>query len=236
MENKNEEVKNNLTELVFILDASGSMSGLEADTIGGFNSMIEKQKKEEGECLVSTVIFDNASRVLHDRVSIEKIEKLTENDYYTGGCTALMDAIGGAIHHIGNVHRYARKEDVPASTLFVITTDGMENASREYSSDKVKKLIKEKEELGWKFLFIAANIDAVDTAARMGIRKEYAVDYVCDAEGTAVLYDSVGKAVSHMRKNRSIAPECMEAIREDYNRRAPKHQPKKEARDGRILK
>lgn len=235
MEKKNEEAKNNLTELVFILDASGSMGGLEDDTIGGFNSMIEKQKKEEGECLVSTVIFDNTSRVLHNRVSIGEVAKLTEKDYYTGGCTALMDAIGGAIHHIGNIHRYARKEDVPASTLFVITTDGMENASREYSSDKVKKMIKEKEELGWKFLFIAANIDAVETAAKMGIRREYAVDYVCDAEGTAVLYDSVGKAVSHMRKNRSIAPECMEALREDYERRSPKHKPLKEAGDGSVL-
>ena len=146
-------MRKNLTEIVFILDRSGSMSGLETDTIGGFNSMIEKQKKENGEALISTVLFDNVSEVIHDRVPVQKVEPMTDRDYSVRGCTALLDAIGGAIHHIGNVHKYARKEDVPEHTLFVITTDGMENASRRYDSEKVKKMIeRQKEKYGWEFL------------------------------------------------------------------------------------
>ena len=163
-------MKNNITELVFILDRSGSMSGLESDTIGGFNAMIEKQKKEDGICYVSTVLFDNISEVLHDRVNLSKIKKMTDKDYTVRGCTALIDAIGGAIHHIGNIHKYARPEDVPEHTMFIITTDGMENASHRYSSDQVKKMIeRQKEQYGWEFLFIGANIDAVETAAQFGI-------------------------------------------------------------------
>ena len=154
-------MKNNITELVFILDRSGSMSGLEGDTIGGFNSMIEKQRRQEGECYVSTVLFDNFSEVIHDRVKLSEIKNMTEDDYYVRGCTALIDAIGSAIHHIANVHKYARPEDVPEHTMFVIMTDGMENASHRYSSDKVKKMIEcEKERYGWEFLFIGANIDS----------------------------------------------------------------------------
>ena len=161
--------KPEVTELVFILDRSGSMAGLEKDTIGGFNSMIEKQKKEDGLAFVSTVLFSNASKVLHDRVEVREVTPLTERDYVVGGCTALLDAIGGAIHHIGNVHKYARPEDVPTRTMFIITTDGMENASREYSSDRVKQMIRRQEEkYGWEFLFVAANIDAVETAAHIG--------------------------------------------------------------------
>ncbi len=145
-------MRKNLTEIVFILDRSGSMSGLEADTIGGFNSMIEKQKKENGEALISTVLFDNVSEVIHDRVPVQKVEPMTDRDYSVRGCTALLDAIGGAIHHIGNVHKYARNEDVPEHTLFVITTDGMENASRRYDSETVKKMIeRQKEKCGWSF-------------------------------------------------------------------------------------
>ena len=140
-------MRKNLTEIVFILDRSGSMSGLEADTIGGFNSMIEKQKKENGEALISTVLFDNVSEVIHDRVPVQKVEPMTDKDYSVRGCTALLDAIGGAIHHIGNVHKYARIEDVPEHTLFVITTDGMENASRRYDSEKVKKMIERQKEM-----------------------------------------------------------------------------------------
>ena len=177
-------MKKGLTEIVFILDRSGSMHGLEADTIGGFNSMMEKQKKnsgDDGEAYVSTVLFDDFSRVLHDRIPIENVSEMTDNDYYVGGCTALLDALGGAIHHIGNIHKYARKEDVPEKTLFVIITDGMENASRNYSYEMIQKMVKrQQKKYGWEFIFIGANIDAVMEAGRFGIRPERAVNYVCD--------------------------------------------------------
>lgn len=166
-------MKKNLTEIVFILDRSGSMSGLEADTIGGFNSMIEKQRKADGEALVSTVLFDNMCEVIHDRMNIRDIKPMTDRDYTVRGCTALLDAIGGAIHHIGNVHKYARPEDVPEHTLFIITTDGMENASRFYSSGRVKQMVeRQKAKYGWEFLFFGANIDAVETARHFGIGSE----------------------------------------------------------------
>ena len=191
---------NNITELVFILDRSGSMSGLESDTVGGFNSMIEKQKKEDGLAYVSTVLFDNTSEVIHDRVPLHKMTPMTEDDYYVRGCTALLDAIGGAIKHISNVHRYARPEDVPAKTLFVITTDGMENASRHYTAEKVKTMIKNRTDgFGWEFLFLGANIDAVEAAGRIGIDRDRAVDYKCDARGTALNYEAVGSVVKRMR-------------------------------------
>lgn len=200
-------MKKGLTELVFILDRSGSMGGLEKDTIGGFNSLISNQKKEEGEALVSTILFDNETEVLHDRVPIEKMEAMTDKQYYVRGCTALLDAVGGAIHHIGNVHKYAREEDRPEKTLFVITTDGMENASREYTYEKVKEMIeRQKEKYGWEFLFLGANIDAVDVAGRMGIRPERAVNYECDSAGTAVNYRAVGKAVSSLRRCKDAEP------------------------------
>ena len=166
-------MRKNLTEIVFILDRSGSMSRLEADTIGGFNSMIEKQKKENGEALISTVLFDNVSEVIHDRVPVQKVEPMTDKDYSVRGCTALLDAIGRAIHHIGNVHKYARKEDVPEHTMFVIITDGMENASRYYSKERVKSMIEfEKEKYGWEFLFLGANMDAINTARQYGIGRD----------------------------------------------------------------
>ncbi|MBQ5823953.1 MAG: VWA domain-containing protein [Clostridia bacterium] len=193
-------MKNNVTELVFILDRSGSMSGLEADTIGGFNSMIEKQKKQEGKCYVSTVLFNGESKVVHDRVSLEQVRPMTRHDYTASGYTALVDALGGAIHHIGNIHKYARPEDVPENTMFVITTDGMENASRIYSLDKVKRMIeKQKKKYGWEFIFIGANIDAVRTAAGYGIDADHAVDYFADSEGTDCLFESVSQAVSDAR-------------------------------------
>ena len=180
-------MKKNLTEMVFILDKSGSMSGLETDTIGGFNSMIERQKKAEGEALVSTVLFSNESTVIHDRVDVQKIKPLTEQEYYAYGCTALIDAIGQAIHHIGNVHKYARKEDVPEHTIFVITTDGMENASHRYTSDEVKKMVeKKKEKYGWEFLFLGANIDAVETAKHFGIARDRSVNFHNDSVGRYV--------------------------------------------------
>lgn len=174
-------MKKNLTEIVFILDRSGSMRGLEGDTIGGFNAMIEKQKKEPGEALISTILFDNVSEVIHDRVPVQQVAPMTDGDYFVRGCTALLDAISGAIHHIENVHKYAREEDVPEHTLFVITTDGMENASRSYDSERVKRMIeRRKEEDDWEFLFLGANIDAVETAKRFGIGADRAVNYHAD--------------------------------------------------------
>lgn len=213
-------MKKNLTELVFILDRSGSMSGLEADTIGGFNSLIEKQKKAEGEALVSTVLFDSECTVIHDRVDIRKIAPMTEKEYYVRGCTALLDAIGGAIHHIGSVHKYARDEDVPEHTLFVITTDGMENASQRYSSDKVKKMIElEKEKYGWEFLFLGANIDAVETAGRFGIAANRAVNYHSDSAGTRLNYDVLGDVICEARANRPISDGWAAPIQADYESR-----------------
>ena len=183
-------MKKNLTELVFILDRSGSMAGLEKDTIGGFNAMIEKQKAEEGEAYISTVLFDNYSEVIHDRVALNAVPKLTEKEYYVRGCTALLDAVGGAIHHIGNVHKYAREEDRPEKTLFVITTDGMENASRHYTYDRLKAMIqRQKEKYGWEFIFLGANIDALQEAARFGISADRAANYNCD--GQVVISGSV---------------------------------------------
>ena len=193
-------MKQNLTEIVFILDRSGSMAGLEKDTIGGFNAMMEKQKKEPGEALVSTVLFDNNTQVIHDRVPLERMEPLTEKEYFVRGCTALLDAVGGAIHHIGNVHKYAREEDRPEKTLFVITTDGMENASRLYSYDRVRAMIqRQQEKYGWEFLFLGANIDAAEEAGRFGIRPECAADYHADSQGTEVVYASICEAVHQVR-------------------------------------
>ncbi len=210
-------MKKNLTELVFILDKSGSMAGLEADTIGGFNSMIEKQKKEPGEALVSTVLFSNESHVVHDRVDVQKIEPMTGRQYYVGGCTALIDAIGQAIHHIGNVHKYARDEDRPEHTIFVITTDGMENASHRYSSDEVKKMVKrQKDKYGWEFLFLGANIDAVETAALFGIDADRAVRFHNDRRGVALNYDTVSIAVGRMRACAPVGASWKEDIEADY--------------------
>ena len=213
-------MKKNLTEIVFILDRSGSMHGLEADTIGGFNSMIEKQKKETGEALVSTILFDNAAEVIHDRVSLKDIRELTSRDYCVKGCTALLDAVGGAIHHIGNIHKYARPEDVPEHTLCIITTDGMENASRRYSSMEVKKMItRQKEKYGWEFLFLGANIDAVETAAGFGIGADRAVNYRADSQGTQLNYEVLGDAVSAVRQSAPLTAGWKKRIDEDYENR-----------------
>ena len=221
--NDDSKKENNITELVFILDRSGSMSGLEADTIGGFNAMIEKQRKEAGECYVSTVLFDNISEVLHDRVRLSEISPMTDKEYTVRGSTALIDALGGAIHHIGNVHKYARPEDVPAHTMFIITTDGMENASHKYSSGRVKEMIqRQKERYGWEFLFIGANIDAVETAARYGIDRDRAVNYNADKEGTRVVYESVAKAVCSVRNCETLSGDWCAEIDADYNKRGKK--------------
>lgn len=210
----------NLTEIVFILDRSVYMSGLERDTIGGFNSMIEKQKKAEGEALISTVLFDNVSEVLHDRVNAKYIQPMTDRDYTVRGCTALLDAIGGAVHHIGNVHKYARPEDVREHTMFVITTDGMENASRRYTYEKVKQMIeRQKTKYNWEFLFLGANIDAVQTAGQLGIGADRAVNYQCDSEGTALNYDVVSAAISSVRCSASLSADWKKRIDEDYKKR-----------------
>ncbi len=197
----NNAKKNNITEMVFILDRSGSMQGLEKDTIGGFNSMIEKQKELDGECYVSTILFDDRSEVLHDRVKLSRVPKMTEKDYFVRGCTALLDAVGGAIHHIGNIHKYARPSDVPGKTIFVITTDGMENASKYYSAHDVKRMIeKEKEKYGWEFLFIGANIDAGLEAEKIGIDRNRSVNYTASPRCTANLYNVVEKTVRNYRQ------------------------------------
>ena len=216
-------MKKNLTEIVFILDRSGSMSGLEGDTIGGFNAMIEKQKREPGEALISTVLFDNETEVIHDRVDIQKIEPMTDKEYYVRGCTALLDAVGGAIHHIGNVHKYAREEDRPEKTLFVITTDGMENASRKYSYDRLKMMIeRQKEKYGWEFIFLGANIDAAKEAARFGIDADCAADYHADSEGTAVIYEAMSEVVCNVRANKPMSKEWKRNVDADFKKRGNK--------------
>ena len=213
-------MKNGITELVFILDRSGSMSGLEGDTIGGFNSMIEKQKKKEGECYVSTVLFDNVSEVLHDRVKLSEIKPMTDADYTVRGSTALIDAIGCAIHHVANIHKYARPEDVPEHTMFIITTDGMENASHIYTSNKVKQMIESKKsKYGWEFLFIGANIDAVETASHFGIGADRAVNYHADAKGTRVNYSAMSDAICAVRESRPLAADWKDRIDEDFKAR-----------------
>ena len=213
-------MKNNVTELVFILDRSGSMNGLESDTIGGFNALLEKQKKQDGQVFVSTVLFDTESKVLHDRIPLERVAPMTEADYTVRGCTALLDALGDAIRHIGNIHKYARPEDVPEHTLFVVTTDGMENASRRYDAGQVKTMIeRQKERYGWEFLFLAANIDAVETAAQYGIAPDRAVDYHADAEGTAVAYGAVAEAVCRVRNSELLDGSWSKSVREDFKKR-----------------
>lgn len=213
-------MRKGLTELVFILDRSGSMQGLEKDTIGGYNSLLKKQKKEKGDAIISTIIFDDVSQVLHDRKSIKKVKKLSDKDYTVRGCTALLDAVGGAIHHIGNVHKYIREEDKPEKTMFVIITDGMENASHRYSAEQVKKMIeKKKKKQGWEFLFLGANIDAVETAANLGIAKERAVNFHCDSAGTQLNYGVVSETVSCLRAGQPISDDWKGEIEKDYQNR-----------------
>ena len=209
-----------MTELVFILDRSGSMNGLEKDTIGGFNAMIEKQKKEAGEALVSTVLFDSESVVIHDRLPLGRVPRMTEKEYFTRGRTALLDAVGGAIHHIGNIHKYARKEDVPEKTMFIITTDGYENASRRYDYEKVRKMIeRQKSRHGWEFLFLGANIDAAAEAKRFGIGADRAVNYKCDEAGTALNYEVISEAVCSVRAARPLSADWKRRIDEDIQKR-----------------
>jgi len=214
-------MKKDLTELVFVLDRSGSMHSLTGDTIGGFNSVLQEQKNKEGEVLVTTYLFNNSSSMLHDRLPIEKIADLTEKDYQAMGGTALIDCLGQAIDHIKNIHRYAREEDRPEHTIFVITTDGMENASREYTADQVRAMVKhEQEKYGWEFIYLAANIDAASTATLYGIPTENAVDYHADCVGTANVYSSVNRAVKAKRCNVNLADsDWREEIDNDYKNR-----------------
>ena len=212
-------MKKNLTEIIFIIDRSGSMGGLEADTIGGYNAFLERQKGE-GEALISTVLFSNDTEVIHDRRPLDEVKPLTEKEYYVTGCTALLDAIGGAIHHIGNVHKYAREEDVPEKTVVVITTDGMENASRRYSYDKVKAMIeRQQKKYGWEFLFLGANMDAVASAGRFGIDRDHAVRYHSDSIGTRLNYEVVSEAVMQFRTDGSINRKWKKLIEDDYANR-----------------
>lgn len=197
-------MKKGLTEVVMILDRSGSMHGLEADTIGGFNSMIEKQRKEEGEAVVSVVLFNERSEVIYNRVDISKVEPMNDRQYVVSGCTALLDAVGNAIHHIRHVHKYSDPALVPEKTLFIITTDGMENASREYTYAHLKKMIeKMKTKHHWEFIFMGANIDAIETAERFGIRKERAVTYRNDSMGQALNYEVMSEIVHRVRASKT---------------------------------
>ena len=213
-------MKNNVTELVFILDRSGSMAGLEGDTIGGFNAMAEKQKQQPGKCWVTTVLFDHETVMLHDRISLDALPKMTEQDYTVRGCTALLDAVGDTIRHVARIHKYARTEDVPEHTLFVITTDGMENASHRYTAEDVRRMIKhEQKKYGWEFLFLGANMDAVQTAKRYGIGADRAVTYNADSVGTSVAFRAVSEAACRVRANAPLAADWSADIENDHNNR-----------------
>ena len=213
-------MKKNLTEIVFILDRSGSMAGLEKDTIGGFNAMLEKQKREPGKALVSTVLFENTADVIHDRLPLHRVPRLTDREYYVRGCTALLDAVGGAIRHISTIHKYAREEDRPEKTIFVITTDGMENASRRYDYEAVKQMIqRQKEQYGWEFLFLGANIDAAREAARFGIGEDRAANFHCDSKGTALNYEVISETVCSFRAEQPIAADWKARIDADFRKR-----------------
>ena len=219
-------MKKNLTEVIFILDRSGSMGGLEKETINGFNSLLEKQQKEEGEAVFSTILFDNETEVLYDRIDIKKIEPMTDKQYYVRGCTALLDAIGTAIHHIKEVHRNLPEEEKPEKTLFIITTDGMENASRKYDYAKVKKMVeKAKSKRNWEFMFLGANIDAIKEAGKFGISSDRAVNYKCDKAGTAHNFSALSKTILAVRCAASMKEadmamgSCIQEINEDYEAR-----------------
>lgn len=221
-------MKKNLTEIVFILDRSGSMGGLESDTIGGYNGMLEKQKKEAGDALISTVLFDDKTEILHDRIPIGKMKPITEKEYYVRGCTALLDAIGGAIRHIKNVHKATPKEERPEKTLFIITTDGLENASTRYTFDKVRKMVeKQREKHGWEFIFLGANMDAIQVANSFGIQKNHAATFSCDKAGTKLNYQVLNRIVSCARAAGSAtemgammdSDELLAPIHEDFKKR-----------------
>lgn len=213
-------MKKNLTELVFILDRSGSMSGLEKDTIGGYNSMLEKQRKVDGECVITTVLFDNHYELLHDRIDIRAVQPMTEKEYFVGGSTALLDAIGKTIHKIGTVQKNTTEDYRAEKVMFVIITDGEENASRHYSSMQIREMIqRQKERYGWEFIFLGANIDAVETAGRFGIDADRAVDYVPDGEGTELNFRMMSETVATFRECGAVPSACLDEIRKDMKKR-----------------
>ena len=213
-------MKKDLTELVFIIDRSGSMSGLESDTIGGYNAMLEKQKKEQGEAVITTVLFDDKYELLHDRINIRGVEPITENDYFVRGSTALLDAVGKTINKIGHVQKHTSEEERAERVMFVITTDGMENASREFTREKIREMIThQKVKYGWEFIFLGANIDAIETAARFGIGADRAANYHADSQGTQLNYRVVSEVVSEMRACNPIPANWKAEIDEDYKRR-----------------
>lgn len=212
---------NNITELVFILDRSGSMHGLVSDTIGGFNSLIEKQKQEDGDAYVTTILFDTRIDRIHDRMNIRDVPPMTTKEYTPGGCTALLDAVGSAIRHIADIHRYARPEDVPGKTVFVITTDGLENASRQYSLEKVRAMIEhEREKYGWEFLFLGANIDAIKTAGHLGIQADRATNFMPDGVGVELSFRSMARAVSAARCDAPLSAKWKDDVEADYCKRS----------------
>lgn len=210
----------NRTELVFILDRSGSMSGLEADTIGGFNSMLARQKEEPGEVTVTTVLFDDRYELLHDRMDLRAVAPITNREYYVRGCTALLDAMGRTIQKIANVQRRSAPEHRADKVLFVITTDGMENASREYNYNQIRTMVEgQKAEFGWDFLFLGANIDAIATARRFGIREDRAVNYHADGQGTRLLYRTVGEVITNVRCAAPMSADWKADMEEDFRNR-----------------
>lgn len=216
-------MKKGLTELVFILDRSGSMSGLESDTIGGYNAMVEKQKKEPGEAIMTTVLFDDRYELLHDRINLRGIAPITDNEYYVRGSTALLDAVGKTIYKIVNVQKHTAKDEQAERVLFVITTDGMENASREFSYERVKRMIEyQKRKYGWEFIFLGANIDAIATAKRFGINEDRATNYNADSKGTELNYAVISDTVSSLRSAQSIPSNWKESIDEDFKKRGGK--------------
>lgn len=213
---------NKMTEIIFIIDRSGSMNGLQSDTIGGYNSFLEQQKQEEGEAMVTTVLFNNRMQVIHDRETIANVRPLTARDYIPGGSTALLDAVGDTVNEITRRQETFPKGR-PDSTVAVIITDGYENSSRHYTYPDIRNLIKAREEAGWKFVFLGANIDAEETAETLGMDRRYASRYHADAAGTRNNYDTLSDAIRHMRRGRTLAPEDLEGIRQDYRKRGGKH-------------
>ena len=214
-------MKKGLTELVFILDRSGSMSGLESDTIGGYNGLLEKQKKEEGEAVITTVLFDDHYELLHDRINLRGVAPITEKEYYVRGSTALLDAIGKTISKIGNAQKHTTEEERAERVLFVITTDGMENASREYSLKLVREMIeRQKTRYGWEFLFLGANIDAAETAESFGIHRDMAVNYNPDGEGTQLNYQVLSDVVTSFRDGATIHENWKATIEKDHKKRS----------------